>query len=127
MIIIVCVALSWRRASVVSTSVFGWRTFLDICLIYSLRVTPLLYYNEIPFLCFIILLSVDDCKFEERVDCVNFFYSIYNRHLLAKFWTFTNRAFYILSRHHRHHVCLIQVLLSNATVTMIIKLKQYLD
>jgi len=25
----------WRRGSVVRTSVFGWRTFPDLCLIYS--------------------------------------------------------------------------------------------
>jgi len=29
----------WRRGSVFRTSVFGWRTFHDICLIYGWHVT----------------------------------------------------------------------------------------
>jgi len=31
--------LRWRRGSVVRTSVFGWRTFPDLCLIYGWYVT----------------------------------------------------------------------------------------
>jgi len=31
--------VGWRRGSVVRTSVFGWRTFPDLCLIYGWQVT----------------------------------------------------------------------------------------
>jgi len=34
-------ALHWRRGSVVRKSVFGWRTFPDLCMIYTVDMWPL--------------------------------------------------------------------------------------